>query len=208
MRKQPHSLYFSFLLITIIVNLIVYFQFTESIAHTSSSLNLKNIRFHNGDLVLRNSKGLLSSVFRNSSLQEKQFTHAGFLYKIKNEWFVYHFIDDNKSSGLHIEALHDFIANEKCTAYAFYRYQLKTEEQYKLESIISSSKTELISFDSDFDLATDSSMYCSEWIAKTLSKAVPLKHFIPETTVGTFTYIAPDNLYLNTHCKLLYKNEF
>ncbi len=208
MRKQPHSLYFSFLLFTVIVNLIVYFQFTESIAHTSSGHNVNNFKLQNGDLVLRNSKGLLSFVFRNSSLQERKFTHAGFLYKINNEWLVYHFIDDNKNSGLHTEALHDFIANEKCTAYAFYRYQLNTEEQNKLDSIISSSKNELISFDSDFDLATDSSMYCSEWIAKTLSKAVIEKHFIPETTVAGYTYIAPDNLYLNTHCKLLYKNEF
>ena len=47
-----------------------------------------------------------------------------------------------------------------------------------------------------------------EWIAKSLAIATQQKDFIPTTTVGALTYIAPDNLYLNAHCNLIYKSEY
>lgn len=208
MRKQPHHLYFSLLLFTVFVNLIVYLQFTESIADTSKNRLESNIKLQNGDLVLRNSKGLLSSVFRNSSLHQRRFTHAGLLHKINNKWFVYHFIDDDKKGGLHIEPLSHFIDNNTCIGYSYYRYNLNQKDQQKLDSIISIPENQFIPFDSAFDLSTDSSMYCSEWIAKTLSKATGVKNFIHQTSVAGYTYIAPDNLYLNMHCKLIYNETY
>ena len=45
-------------------------------------------------------------------------------------------------------------------------------------------------------------------IAKALDKATQHKDFIPQTKTGTLTYIAPDNLYLNEHCKLIYQNNY
>ena len=39
-------------------------------------------------------------------------------------------------------------------------------------------------------------------------KSTREKNYIPQTTVNGFTYIAPDNLYLNSHCKLVYSETY
>jgi hypothetical protein len=209
MRKQPHSIYCSLLIFTIILNLVVYLQFTESTARTTKNQTLTNVELNNGDLVLRDTKGLLSTVFRNASLQEKKFTHAGLLHKSNTEWFVYHFMDgDNNQNGLHIEPLSKFINSDKCSSYAIYRYTLNSKQLQGLDSIISDTEKQVIVFDSDFNLKTDDAMYCTEWIAKTLEKVTDQKDFIAQTTFDNYTYIAPDNLYLNIHCQFLYQDEY
>ena len=208
---KQHNKYFysSLLLFILVINILVYFQYSDSDAHGSNELNLPSkVKLHNGDLVLRNGKGLISSIFRSASLQQPKFTHAGFLFKANNQWSVYHFIDDKKNGGLHIEPLQRFINKESCTSFAFYRYDLSSNQQQQLESIITATSKQHLPFDSNFDLTTDTAMYCTEWIAKTLDRATKKKNYIPQTTAAALTYIAPDNLYLNSHCKIIYTNEY
>ena len=159
-------------------------------------------------MVLRNGRGLISSVFRQSSLQQKKFTHAGFIRKIKNQWVVYHFIDDKIKSGMRIEPLQHFIDANSCSSYAFCRYQLSNQEKQRLDNIIAQSPKRQLSFDADFNLQSDSAMYCTEWIAKSLDSATQQNDFVPQTTFEGLTYIAPDNLYLNKHCMLIYQNRY
>lgn len=209
-KSKTKYFYSSLLIFVVVINVLVYLQFTETFGSRSSfSENnfTENIQLQNGDLVLRNGKGLFSTIFRNSSMQQPRFTHAGLLLKTSNQWFVYHFIDDDSQSGLHIETLSHFTGDNVCNTYAFYRYTLNLRERQRLVNIMFASRKQSIPFDSDFNLATDSAMYCTEWIAKALNKTTAKENFIPRTTIADYTYIAPDNLYLNTHCHLLYKNE-
>ena len=210
MQKQHHSFYLLLITFIAIVNALIYSQYEKSFASAFYKIKNKipdNATLQNGDIILRNGRGLISSVFRQSSLHQRVFSHAGFIHKMKNQVYIYHFIDDVTKSGLHIETLQHFINANECSAYAVFRYQLNTYEQQRLETIIAAPRQNTIPFDSNFDLTTDSALYCTEWIAKTLTKATQQTDFIPTTTVGALTYIAPDNLYLNAHCTLIYKSE-
>ena len=208
--KQKYF-YAALIMFILLVNMLVYLQLTQAFAPEISTTKNEfplNIEFHNGDLILRNGKGLLSSVFRKSSLNQPLYTHAGFLYKFNNTWYVYHYIDDEKQSGLHIERLSDFIDYKICSSYAFYRYHLNSNVKHHLDSLIISSQYLSLPFDSEFNFESDSALYCTEYIAKILINATGQQDFIPTTTVGLFNYIAPDNLYLNANCNLIYKNEY
>ena len=208
--KKPNHYFYRFLLLfTILINIFLYFQFSESNANTINKNTIPpTIELQNGDVVLRNGKGLISTAFRSSSVQHKQYTHAGFVQRINNRMFVYHFIDDKENSGLHIEKLDEFINADKCDGFAAYRYHLNEIEYRRLNSFITDTTNKLIHFDPHFDLLTDTLMYCTEWIAKTLNKATGKKDFIPNSISGSFTYVAPDNLYFNTPCELIYKYKY
>ena len=190
-----------------ICNAFIYLQYADNDAYGALNKPLpETVHLHDGDVVLRDGKGFISSVFRQSSLQQKRFTHAGFIHKKNNAIYVYHYLDDKAQSGLHIETFADYVSSDKSSAFAIVRYDLPAVALQQLNNYIATSPLFAVAFDSGFDLCSDSTLYCTEWIAKALAKASNQKDFIPETMVGSLTYIAPDNLYLNNHCKIIYES--
>ena len=151
-----------------------------------------------GDVVLRESKGILSSFFKNCSQKEKKYSHAGFIVKKEGKVCVAHYIDDGASSGLKVESLNDFMNIGKCNSVGFYRFSLNKNQIIKLSQIIHSSVLHQLPFDEHFDLSTDNSYYCTEWISKSLFEATGL--IVPVTEIAGMKYIAPDNIYMNSFC--------
>ncbi|MBL0098458.1 MAG: hypothetical protein IPP46_19755 [Bacteroidetes bacterium] len=51
----------------------------------------------------------------------------------------------------------------------------------------------------------NSKFYCSEWIREKFINATGDVNYFPVTSIENFSYIAPDNLYLNQHSKFIYR---
>ena len=156
-----------------------------------------------GDVILRDSKGLIGSFFRNLSQTDKKYSHAGFIRVIDGKYWVCHYIDQENNKGLKIELLNDFIDQGKCNAFAVYHFNMNQQEKQNLSSIIYNSILYPLPFDNDFDLKSYDKLYCTEWISKSLMEAASLK--IQTTKIAELEYVAPDNLYLSKNCKLVYQ---
>ncbi len=203
--------YLLLLFFILIFNWLIYFEISQVYATADESIKStfpELIKIQEGDVILRNGKGLLSSIFRSSSLKDPYYTHAGVIHEMNKSWFVYHYIDEDLKSGLHIEPLSNFVDKQFCSSLALLRYPLKPIEKIRFDSLLIISNKQAIPFDNEFSLTSDSAYYCTEWIAKLLERSTLDKDYIPVTSVGQYSYIAPDNLYLNEHCKLIYKYEY
>jgi hypothetical protein len=180
---------------------------------------IKN-KIQSGDIVLRSGKGFISDVFRQFSLKDKNYSHAGIISVEQNKVFVYHILGEEnrrpevsgqkpedkimKGESLRKELLESFCNSKENNAYAIYRYDLSKKAKENIITNLHSMARKKIVFDSYFDLATDAAMYCSELVYKAVTAAAGDKKYIPFTMVEGNKYIAPDNLYLNPHAALIY----
>ncbi|MEP7265911.1 MAG: YiiX/YebB-like N1pC/P60 family cysteine hydrolase [Bacteroidota bacterium] len=194
-RTSSHKIY-------IAVSLLLFFVltgFNRKEYKRKSILNMVKIPgLQTGDIVLRDSKGLLASLFRKMSLKEKKYSHAGFIVKVNKHSYVYHFIDAEKNSGLSIDKLEDFAGNAACNSFVVYRPDYSSTQKKEIEDIIKDPENSNKTFDVDFNLKSDESLYCTEWIYKCL---LATGFHPPVTKTCTAEYIAPDNLYLNNFVK-------
>jgi hypothetical protein len=146
-----------------------------------------------GDVILRESNGLLAGVFKSFSLEEKKYSHAGFILKEKSNYYVCHFIDAS-SGGFTKESVIDFTSPDQCRSFAVYRPAYSPKQKQCITACINDPANKQLHFDDRFELKSDSSMYCTEWIYKCLMKA---GFHVPVTKLDAVEYIAPDNLYIN-----------
>lgn len=161
-------------------------------------------KFKTGDIVLRSGKGFISDVFRNFSLHEKRFSHAGILVVEQDRVSVYHMMGE-ESNGVKKESLSDFCNRNTNAAFAVYRYDLSDEQKQGMETEAIKLMAFHTQFDEAFDLSSDSKMYCTEMIYKIVQKVSENKDYIPISVLNNQQYIAPDNLYLNVHSTLIYE---
>ncbi|MEP7168319.1 MAG: YiiX/YebB-like N1pC/P60 family cysteine hydrolase [Bacteroidota bacterium] len=184
---------------------------------------IKN-KIQTGDIVLRNGKGFISDVFRQFSLKDKSYSHAGIISIEDDKIFVYHILQGmeqksevsgqkSKDAGinesyLRKELLESFCNSNNNSAYAIYRYDLSKNAKEKIIDKLESFSKKKIIFDSHFDLDTDSAMYCTELVYKAIEAASENEHYLPYSIVEGNKYIAPDNLYLNPHAALIYSRDY
>ena len=155
--------------------------------------------FQTGDIILRESNGFLAAVFKSFSLKEKKYSHAGFILKEDAGYFVCHFIDGSTSGYIKVK-LDDFISTDECSSYAIYRPSYSAKQQQCINDCINDPLNKQLQFDDRFELKSNKSLYCTEWIYKCLLKA---GFVIPTTKVNSIEYIAPDNLYINNFTKII-----
>jgi hypothetical protein len=168
----------------------------------------------NGYLIERGGLDRISAGLRNFNDSDKAFSHAGLVFIENDTPFVYHvYMGDENPQGFTMrEQLRSFCNPEKLRSIGLYKYQLSAEQISELHQEVKRLYSEKMKFDKYFNLTTDSTMYCAEFIAKSIAKVTQNKLLIPTTTrknvsfkEGIFggqtadklTYIALDNLYLN-----------
>ncbi len=167
-----------------------------------------NGQFLDGDLVLRNGRGLVSSWFRKMSQKEQRYTHAGLLRIHNGKAWVVHCYQDSPEPGLVEEPLEKFVNNHICSDYAIYRYDLNDAQRATLMSEIDVDIKKGVGFDDSFELNNDARQYCSEWVYHRLETASKDAEYIPLTHVKNFAYVAPDNLYLNQHASCCWRQHY
>ncbi|MBK7888080.1 MAG: hypothetical protein IPJ86_12550 [Bacteroidetes bacterium] len=165
-----------------------------------SSITLKE-----GDLVFRNGYGMISSWFQRCSLRDPSFSHAGIVVFKEDQPFVVHLQQSNYGSPLKCERISEFWSKEICSKGAVYRPDVSALE---IDNIVEDVKNDLKNipeFDYEFNMEDNSKFYCSEWIRDKFINATGDVNYFPVTSLENFSYIAPDNLYLNQHSTFIYR---
>ena len=178
-----------------------------------------------GDLILRTGADYSSEHIRQFSRQDKTYSHAGIAQIDSGRIFVYHIepAAHGKDNMVRKELLDSFCKQSSNLGFGIARYQMNKDEMLRFIQYMEKQYLNNVSFDMDFDLATDDKMYCSEMIKKALHQATngkvcietdPLnskmhyklirKYFGKnESEVANKDVVAIDRLFLNQHCKIV-----
>jgi len=167
------------------------------IARTSKSNKFIPIRaeLHTGDIVFRQGKGLISEMFRKSSVKHQQYSHAGIIQITEKGVFVSHMIDDaeTKKSNLKTESIEEFCNSNEVKSYAVYRYGFLSGKENMVETYFNNLAIKNVEFDEEFNLDTDNKLYCTELIYKMCLTTANYR--LPVSEIKGQPYVALDNLY-------------
>jgi len=188
----------------VLVNALLIYKVSGLNSNAEKEINLPGLTLNSGDLVFRNGNGLISRLFRNSSLQEKKFGHTGIIVLKNDVPYVAHVQQDRPGPALIVEPLSTFWKEEICNQGAIYRLKLNKEEKSNLLDVITKNLERKIEFDAHFNMEDHTSVYCSEWIRDMIVESTSDSNYFPLSQAGDFRYVAPDNLYLNEHAELIF----
>jgi len=165
-----------------------------------------------GDLVLRTGTDAVSEMFRKVNTHDKTYSHAGLVFMENGIPVVYNFMGsaEHPHAPMRRDSLNSFIDPYNNSGFAVYRFKLSAKEKEKLHDISIRYFKEGRRFDPNFNLETDSLLYCTEYIYKALNEASGKKDYFPFTEMGDFKFIAIDDLYFHKKdmkliCKIGYK---
>lgn len=166
-----------------------------------------------GDLILRRGDGAISDLFRQLSLEDKTYSHSGLCKRTKDGIFVYHSLGDetNPDNKLCLDPVGKFCTPAGNSVFAVYRFDFTPKQIKRLEYITNKYYEKGVTFDFDFSLKTDDKMYCSEFVYKSLIYAAGDKNYLSvndKEKGEDKAYVTVDNLYVNKHCKLIFKYNY
>jgi hypothetical protein len=167
-----------------------------------------------GDLILRDSRGFFSQVFRKASQEQKLYSHSGIIMKDtvngKVKLFVYHCVggEENVTNKMKRDPIEIFCTPESNYAFGIYKYDLPPDTKTKFVKEIRKYYKMGMEFDLELDLSTDDKMYCSEIIYKSLLAVTKTDTIEVDRTSTTKPYIPLDKLYLNKFTRKLTHVEY
>jgi len=172
-------------------------------SHADSCLYL----VRDGDLVLRSGSDAISALFRRVNTRDKSYSHAGIVFIENGYPMVYNCIGsaEDPNAPLRRDSLLAYIGPYDNIGYAVYRYALRPEQVVRLHDIAVKYFKEGRTFDPYFDLSTDSSLYCTEFVYKALLETTGSRKYLPLTQTANFSFVATDNLYARRDMKLVCK---
>ena len=132
-----------------------------------------NSTVENGDLILRREGGFISSLFSSVASDDKTFSHIGILtVNEKGEVGVIHceMKESKEPTSLRLESLPLFLA--KVDTLGIFRLQMPDTVRKKVAEHAITLLNKGATFDFDFNNETDSALYCTEFVAKTINRAV------------------------------------
>ena len=162
------------------------------------------------DLILRTGKDYTSQLMRNISTQDKTYSHAGIACWENDTLFVYHSIGGewNPDQKLRRDPFELFCNPFENRGFGVFRYDISTTQQNNIIALIKKFYQRKISFDMQFDLATDNKMYCTELVYKTIKRATYDSVNLSTTTKNNITFVAVDNLFMNPFCEEIKRISF
>jgi hypothetical protein len=171
--------------------------------HADSAISL----ISNGDLVLRSGSDAISALFRKVNTKDKSYSHAGIVFIENGYPFVYNCIGSASDPHelLKRDSLKAYIDPYHNLGYAIYKYHLSAGQIEKLHATVIQYFKERRTFDPYFDLQTDSSLYCTEFVYKAIIAATGDKKYFPTTHATNFNFVSVDNLFLRKDMRLVCK---
>jgi hypothetical protein len=159
-----------------------------------------------GDVVTRTGNDFTSDCLRRLCQADKTYSHCGIASLEHDTLFVYHALggEFNPDQKLLREPFAVFIAAEANRGFGIFRFGLDEGRREKLMNAVASAYRRGITFDMQFDLATDEKMYCSEFVGKMFSRAFDNDTLFGVSAIGQFRFLAPDNIFLNRLCHPVY----
>lgn len=158
-----------------------------------------------GDIVLRTGADATSHALRAMNQKNKTFSHCGIVSIEDGQPWIYHSIggEENPDARIRRETPGHFFAPQSNEGGGACRYQLTEAQKAGIARIAQQWYREGRTFDMEFDLATDTQLYCAEFIYKAFIRAgFPEKWFSKSHAAG-FEYIAVDDLYAHPEAKII-----
>jgi hypothetical protein len=155
-------------------------------------------KVQSGDIVFRLGHGFISESMRKFSLTDPRYSHAGIIGVENGRAFVYHLLGgESSASVIQKESLEKFCSRNEAASFAVYRASLSQAQKKSVDSLNQFYFRTKLKYDSQFDLTTDSAMYCTEYVYKVLATITANKILISSSILSGRTYIACDDIYLN-----------
>ncbi|CAN5511434.1 hypothetical protein BH11BAC2_BH11BAC2_18330 [soil metagenome] len=161
-----------------------------------------------GDLVMRNGRGMISNWFRKMSLKDRSYTHAGLVEIVNGKPFVVHCRQEGQSVGIIRESLKEYISSNNCSSFGVYRFALNENSRMSIHTVLDSDVLNGIKFDDEFRLNNGKQEYCTEYVYNRIQLVSGEQNFLPLSHSGDFVYVAPDNLYLNKNTRQLVQHHY
>jgi len=163
-----------------------------------------------GDLIFRHSRGTISNVLVQFSRSDARYSHSGIVSIEGDRTFVYHALGGEASRlpGIRRETLESFCNPSAVHAFGVYRTDLDRQQVFKELSLAKAAWQQKIPFDMQYDISSDSALYCTEFVYKVLTQASGNKNYITLTELPGLTYVACDNLYRNSHATPIYSRTY
>ena len=161
-----------------------------------------NQSVENGDIVLRREDGFVSTMFSTVASTDGVFSHIGIaVVDSDGEISVLHceMEETKEPSSVRIESIENFLA--LADTFAVYRleYPLEVRDEVVNKALMRYARG--ARFDFDFDNTTDSLLYCTELVAKSINDALGDDLVKPTKMVLEKTCFSLDDL--TKHCKLI-----
>jgi len=154
------------------------------------TINISKI--HNGDLILRCGRSTESfAVYLTDSNAE--FTHIGIISLENGTPYVIHAVPHHKKF-IKKDKLTQFLSSENTSKFALYRSKFSKEVLYEVVKEAKRFYTNKYTFDNEYDLNTNSKLYCSELILKAFrnnSIQLSLKPKELDFLIGKYPIIFP-----------------
>jgi len=152
-----------------------------------------------GDLALRTGADATSHMLRGMNQKNKTFSHCGVVGIENGEAFVYHSIggEDNPDAKMRRDPARIFYSPVSNSALGIVRLDLEAAQKAALLQNIRRYHAEARTFDMDFDMKTDTALYCAEAVCKAVEAATADTAFFPRSHISAFRYVAVDDLYEN-----------
>ena len=156
----------------------------------------------NGDIVLRREDGFVSTLFSSYASKAGVFSHVGIVAKdsVGSIGVIHCEMEETKEpSSVRIESIENFLA--LADTFAVYRleYPLEVRDEVVNKAMVRNARG--ARFDFDFDNSTDSLLYCTELIAKSINDALGDSLILPTTIFLEKPCFSLDDL--TTHCILI-----
>lgn len=167
-----------------------------------SAINL----IQSGDIVLRKGRDQLSQIFASLNTHNQQYSHCGLAQRTDSGLYIYHIIlsEHNPEGKVMFESVNSFINPTINAKWAIVRYQLNSQQISDLLQQVKNYAADGLTFDKQFDLATDDKMYCTEMLYKALVSTTKDTLLIaPTISISGRKYIAVDNLFGNNSSKTI-----
>lgn len=158
-----------------------------------------------GDLVLRTGSDAVSYMLRQMNQKNKTYSHCGLVLIEDGYPFVYHSIggEDNPAETLRRDSASFFFSPEYNQRLGVVRLGLTAVQIERLQHLVQEYYQARVRFDMDFDMQSDDKLYCAEFVYKAVCRATENALFFPLTSLFGRQYVGVDDLYENSHAKII-----
>jgi hypothetical protein len=125
-----------------------------------------------GDMIARMNDNIISYHVKNFNYKDKTFSHAGVVVMRNGEKLVCN-IDANEKGKdtVRYDPIDSFINPQENFVCGLFRFKLSDAEKENFFKELNAYHDKHVHFDRHYDLETDSLVYCSEMISKSLTRA-------------------------------------
>lgn len=173
--------------------------------------NIQDIEanLQSGDLIVREGNDFTSQSLRQLNRRNKSYSHIGILSRENDSVVVYHIMGGewNPNALIMREPLHNFVSPSINNQFAIYTLNIEADKKSEIVKNAVEYQRKAIRFDMQFDLATESRMYCAEFVFHCVQPLLPERN-IPLSTIDNFKFVGVDDIFLIPESKQIVSCDF